>query len=388
MRVLFLLKSLTLGGVEVVTATLANRFAKSGIDVSIFVFSSENVVLANRICEDVFVTYGDGYRYSKKNISLIKTILVNKKIDVVINQWGLPFLPIILLRRAKLGLNVKVISVYHNDPMMNGKIQYVRNIKNMSKGYISKKIFSFAEYVVSRFTAMSMSYVYKYSDFYVVLSPCYVEAFSKFTKISNPKKIVVQTNPITIEDSIESAEKKKEIIFVGRIDNQAKRVDRILSIWSLLENKFPDWKLILVGEGCDLNNMKDFAEKLKLTRVSFEGYMNPIEYYKRASILMLMSEFEGFPLVLPECMSAGVIPIVYESFLAVHDIVDDNKNGFIISSAKGFDERLVAERVAVLMSDETLRSSMSIEAMKKSASFSLSKICMQWNELLRSSKKN
>jgi glycosyltransferase involved in cell wall biosynthesis len=198
----------------------------------------------------------------------------------------------------------------------------------------------------------------------------------------------VQTNPITIEDSIESAEKKKEIIFVGRIDNQAKRVDRILSIWSLLENKFPDWKLILVGEGCDLNNMKDFAEKLKLTRVSFEGYMNPIEYYKRASILMLMSEFEGFPLVLPECMSAGVIPIVYESFLAVHDIVDDNKNGFIISSAKGFDERLVAERVAVLMSDETLRSSMSIEAMKKSASFSLSKICMQWNELLRSSKKN
>lgn len=387
MKVLFLLKSLTLGGVEVVTAILANKFVKNGIDVFIFVFSSENIVLESRISEEVCVIYGDGYRYSRKNINLIKTILVNENIDVVINQWGLPFLPIMLLRRAKFGLDVKVVSVYHNDPMMNGKIQDIRNLKNKSKRCISKTFFSFAEYIVSRFTALSMSYVYKYSDFYVVLSPCYVEAFSKFTKISNPKKIIVQTNPITIEDSIECMKKNKEIIFVGRIDNQAKRVDRILSIWSLLENKFSDWKLILVGDGCDLNNMKDLAEKLKLRRVSFEGYMNPIEYYKRASILMLMSEFEGFPLVLPECMSAGVIPIVYESFLAVHDIIDNNKNGLIISSENGFDERLVAEKVAVLMSDETLRSSMSREAMKKSANFSLSKIYMQWNEFLRSLKK-
>lgn len=71
--------------------------------------------------------------------------------------------------------------------------------------------------------------------------------------------------------------------------------------------------------------MEKQVRELKLRNVSFEGFQNPKEYYERASILLLTSEFEGFPLVLPECMSFGVIPAVYGSYSAVYDIVEDGK---------------------------------------------------------------
>ena len=96
--------------------------------------------------------------------------------------------------------------------------------------------------VVNGITAASMRYVYKYSDIYILLSESYRLEFIEFAKIKNPTKLLVQTNPVTIDTSgftFNPANKQKEIVYVGRIDYNQKRVYRVIDIWALLEERFP-----------------------------------------------------------------------------------------------------------------------------------------------------
>ena len=112
--------------------------------------------------------------------------------------------------------------------------------------------------------------------------------------------------------------KENEIIYVGRLDNTQKRVYRILETWNLLESKFPEWRLTFVGDGEEREAMQHLGNQMGLKRIQFEGFQTPRKYYERASILILTSEFEGFPLVIAECMSFGIVPVV----VLVDDIVD------------------------------------------------------------------
>ena len=118
-----------------------------------------------------------------------------------------------------------------------------------------------------------------------------------------------------------------------------------------------------------------------MKRVNFEGFQKPVPYYKRASLLMLTSEFEGFPLVLAESMSFGVVPFVYQSFSAVDDIIEDGKDGVILPKSDiGFDAEVMANKMAVVMNNQDKLCLMANAAIEKSKSFSLDTIVKQWEE--------
>ena len=48
----------------------------------------------------------------------------------------------------------------------------------------------------------------------------------------------------------------------------------------------------------------------------------------------MTSIYEGFPMTLLECQSFGVVPLLYNSFSAAVDIIDDGINGYLISPYK------------------------------------------------------
>ena len=107
-------------------------------------------------------------------------------------------------------------------------------------------------------------------------------------------------------------------------------------------------------------------------------------YYERASIIIQTSEFEGFPLILPESMSRGVIPCVYGSFPAVYDILDDGKNGYVIRPGNnGFEATKMADKLRNLMSNAQLRNEMAELALEKSKLFSIDIIYNQWLNTFR-----
>lgn len=382
MNILFLMKVFEVGGQEVVTATLADTFVKHGHQVVIASFKHPNEMMVKRTNPNVrFYTIGD-FKYSKENVEAVRNILKTHQIDVVINQWGLPYVPCKVLNEAREGLNVKTIAIYHNSPDTNARIKDVEIALSETNNPLKKAMLQAKKFAFKQITSRSMKYVYEHSDLYMVLSPSFVGKFKEFTGIHNLANLLVLTNPVTIDSSsyqYDFHKKQKEIIYMGRIDYNQKRVYRVIDTWAKLEAKFPDWKLIIVGDGVVRKYIEKQVNDYGLQRVSFEGFQQPKPYYERASILMLTSEYEGFPLVLAECMSFGVIPAVYNSYSAVGDIITDGKDGIVIPFYKeGFKADEAAELLNGIMGDDGKRERMALAAIEKSKEYSVEKIYLEW----------
>lgn len=140
-------------------------------------------------------------------------------------------------------------------------------------------------------------------------------------------------------------------------------------------NVLPDWEMVIVGDGPEKGKLELLSVSMDLQRISFCGVQKAIPYIDRASILCLVSNFEGFPLVFVEAMSLGVVPIGFDSFSAIHDIIDNGINGVIIPS---FDLNLYSSSLIELASDEQFRCKMAQESQKKIKQYEVKKIASLW----------
>lgn len=388
LNILFLMKVFEVGGQEVVTATLADTFIKKGHQVVIASFKQPNDMMVKRTNPAVrFYTIGD-FKYSKENVNVVRRILLENHINVVINQWGLPYVPCKVLNESKEGMAIKTIAIYHNSPDTNARIKDVEIALSETHNPLKKTMLYAKMFAFKQITSRSMKYVYQHTDLYMVLSPSFVKKFKEFTGITHPDHLQVLTNPVTIDSSsydYSLSKKQKEIIYMGRIDFNQKRVYRVVDTWAKLELMFPDWKLTIVGDGTARKDIEKQVKEYGLQRVSFEGFQQPKPYYERASILMLTSEYEGFPLVLAECMSFGVIPAVYNSYSAVCDIIDGGKDGIVLPYHKqGYDANEAAGMIANIMKDNGKREQMALAAIKKSKEYSVEKIYSEWERVFHS----
>ena len=401
MNILFLLRGTTIGGLEVVTSILANKFAEEGHKVGVFIYCKDDDghSIRDRFSDKVKVYQYDHYSNAYGTSSALSDVIKLMDAQIIINQWGLPLIPIKTACKATQRMPwVTIISVYHNAPDANGRIQGVNIRLAKTKNPIKRFFLKLKREAFTMVTSHAMRYNYNHSDKYLVLSESYRKVFQDFTHLNNTPKLGVMTNPITIspsdlgtfEDRLKGIDsKEKEIIFVGRLDFVQKRTYRVLDTWNLLEDKHPDWRLTIVGDGPDRENLEKHAKELNLKRVYFEGFQNPLKYYKRASILMLTSDFEGFPLVLAEAMSFGVVPVVYNSFAAVNDIIDNGKNGVIVDKIGGaFNNEAMAKGVESVINDCDDKHQMAKEAISKSKEYSLDEIYKGWMTLFSSLKNN
>ena len=385
MNLLFLMKYYQVGGQETVTNVLAHKFIEEGHQVSVVCFTELSPIMQERADKRIRFYRLNDFSVSQKNIATLRQILIDEKINIIINQWGLPFVPTKVAKKASRGLNIKYISVYHHTPNKNARIQDVTaQIDNTSR-FVVKTLLKIKRNLFARITKWSMRYVYRQSDKYVLLSPSYVSVFEQFTGVRNTNKLKVITNPVTIDSGNyvpDVSKKEKEIIYVGRIDYSQKRVCRIIDIWAKLETQFPEWRLALVGDGEERKNIEQQITTLNLKRVSVEGFKSPIEYYKRASVLLLTSAYEGFPLVLAECMSFGVIPVVYGSFSSAFDIIENDVNGLVVAPQAGkYSQESMISALLSVMQNEQGRHVMVANAIESSRKFDIEHIYKEWERL-------
>jgi glycosyltransferase involved in cell wall biosynthesis len=379
------MKYYELGGQEVVTNYLSSFFITKGHLVSIASFSFPSPDMMAKHDKSVkFFQLTGGYAISRQNITSLRGILTDGNIDVIINQWGLPFIPAFVAKQASKGLNIKFISVYHHVPDVSGKVNSIIEKLGRNINWYEFVVLRMKKLLLSWITKTSMRYVYSQSDYYVLLSPSYKPVFRKFTGLADISRVKVITNPITINHTyqFDFNAKQKEILYVGRIDYTQKRVHRIVELWGKLEYLFPDWKLTLIGDGDARKTLEECAVELSLKNIYFEGYQNPIEYYKRASVLILTSEFEGFPLVIVEGMSFGVIPVVYGSYSAAYDIINDGINGSVVPSNNGtYDVEKMISCIKPILIESDYRRILAINAINTSKDYNIENVYKEWSKL-------
>lgn len=383
MRILFLMGVYpSYGGVEKVTTILTNELVCRGWEVSIVSFEQPYPELASQELDSRVKLYKLEYPVcSLKNIKLLRRILQERGIDIIISQWAVPFHVACLCYLAKCGLSCKFVTVHHNNPNTNGRIKAVE--LDIEGGNGIKIINRLKLWAIRSISRISLRWVYKLSDLYVVLSDSFKGIAKEYMMLNRMDHILVIPNPLTINPPIDINEKTDEIIWVGRIEYNQKRTFRVLEIWKKLQDKFPDWNITIIGDGPDRADLEKRIIQYGVNRVAITGFTDPTIYYARAKILVMVSEYEGFGLVIVEGMSCGVVPAVLAAFPVVQDIIPEDKLcGLVIQYPYDCDK--FAEALSMLMESPESLSVMKDNAIRQSHKYSLNSIVDQWEIVLKS----
>tara|TARA_R110002126_G_scaffold90468_1_gene215637 strand:- start:11204 stop:12391 length:1188 start_codon:yes stop_codon:yes gene_type:complete len=375
------------GGTEKVTTVLANAFVDCGHEVSIASFEQPHPELEQEELNSSIQLLKLSYPVRQKsNLILLKNFIDTKNINVIINQWCLPYYVTALINKARKKRKCILISALHGVPDQNKRLLTILDHKNKSKNGIKRFFYSQAHTAMVYITGLNLKYVYKQSDQYIVLSKSFIETFLKLSRVKKNDKIRAIANPVTIEaplsyEHINKNSKEKTILYVGRMDHANKRVHRVVEAWEEIATKYTDWKLVLVGDGPEKNTLESYVKNNRVERIVFEGFKKeaPTEYYKQASILLLTSDLEGFGLVVIEGMIYGVVPIVYGSYSAIYDIIEHGKSGYITPAP--YQKTNTIQQLEKLMTNKILRQKMSEAAHERAQYFSLETIVKEWENL-------
>lgn len=163
---------------------------------------------------------------------------------------------------------------------------------------------------------------------------------------------------------------KKEdinILFVGRIAEEKNIVFLIKNHSNLIKIN-SNVKLIIVGDGPDLEKYKDLVNELNLkSSIKFIGKV-PWEdvpyYYNLASIFTTASKTETQGLTVIEAMGAS-IPVVAYNDEAFNKVIKDSYNGFLFNNKKEY-----ISKMSSLIIDKDLREKLGKEAKNDSIKYS------------------
>ena len=138
----------------------------------------------------------------------------------------------------------------------------------------------------------------------------------------------------------ESAYKKdlcisnKELILliVGHLDEERKGHVELFNALSLINDKMPPYKLLVVGDGERFEFLKNLAYDLNISKnVSLLGYRQDIRELNLVADILLQpsTSFEGIPYSIRDAMSART-PIIASSVGGIKESVENGKNGYLV----------------------------------------------------------
>lgn len=376
----------TKGGIHRVTYCLMNELEKCGYRC-IYLFYPIN--------ESCYYTDNIEDEAHRLSLGQVEDYLDREKVDVVINQQAICSTSFTKLVSGFKSRYFKYISVFHSTPAIYEKtLTFSRLWYNfLHQGGISAKVSNCVRMLVYPLwkrrvingTGKMFAINYDASDKCVMLSANDWPTLSRYLKHDVSEKCVTIHNPLTF-DKTETAEclyhKKKNVLIVSRLNNFEKRLDRALKIWEKIETDgFDDWHLYIVGWGLQEKMLHDLAQKLKLKNVHFEGRQSSEPYYRDASIFMMTSAVEGWGLTLTESMQMGVVPIAFDSYPALQDIITDRYDGCIITDG---DLDAYAACMEELMRNRKERERIALNGLKSCRRFEINKIVEQWIKLIES----
>ena len=333
--------------------------------------------------------------FFKNKVKLVKENRTNAerffnthKFDIILNQIA-NITDFEFLRSLPLE-NCRIISAYHNRPMFAFPMLY-----NLIRIYHDSNNWGYKAYTLMKIPLLPLFWIKskrkvtksfrnieRNSDKILLLSDKFKQNWLSICPETKHEKIIAIGNPLVFENSITVSDiylKEKLAIVVCSVNSQ-KRAHLLIKIWKRIEKdtRFIDWKFEFIGGGEGFSQIIRLAEKNNLKRIKFTGYQNTYPYYKRAAIMMMTSRYEGWPMVLMEGQQMGVVPVSYNSFESITDIINDGENGVIIPNN---DLDCFVTKMKELMLNDTQRNLMAANAIVSSTRFKLDNVIDRYMNL-------
>ena len=340
---LFASFNMDLGGIEKALLNLINRIDKNKYNVTIILEEKKGIFLDD-IDKEVTI--------KELRVSNYKDVLMRKAINVSRKMWFKIF----------------------NDHNYDFSCCYT------TYSYSSSKLALMASSNTALYVHNDYSVIYpEEADFYHFYNTRNIYDYKHIIFVSNENKkgflkkykeledrCIVFNNLVNTEEIKKQSEekidakkspKKKLLIFVGRLDDAAKKVSRQIN----LVKEIPEIELWIVGDGPDREKYEKEVAKYKLEkRITFFGKKsNPFPYMNQADYVILTSDYEGFPVTYLEAITLH--KNIITTFPTSDDSIDIKKIGYVISK----DEKEMVKQVKEILKEKSKKTEVNLDEIQE-----------------------
>lgn len=174
---------------------------------------------------------------------------------------------------------------------------------------------------------------------------------------------------------------RKICLSVGRLSKE-KRCSEIITAFNSVVNKFPDWDMVVLGDGPEREKLEQKVSSLGLEgRVYLPGRVgNLSDWYFFADAYVMNSSVEGFPNALLEAMAHGIPVISGDCDTGPKEIITDGVDGLLVSSSK--DQKELSMAMSKIFGDHKFSQTLGQSATRVRTRFSLDLIGSKWDDLI------
>jgi GalNAc-alpha-(1->4)-GalNAc-alpha-(1->3)-diNAcBac-PP-undecaprenol alpha-1,4-N-acetyl-D-galactosaminyltransferase len=365
-RITLVISSLGSGGAERVMSVMANYWAKHDREVTLITLTSVQEDFytlhprVRRIGLGLNVNSSHVIAAIKNNLQRVKRLrheIKTSKPDVVLSFVDTTN---VLAVAATVGLGIPIIVSEHIDP----------------RQHTIRSEWAWLRYLL-----------YPQATAVVVLTNnvrCWAE------RIVKSNKIHVIPNPVTIPAEGHNGRSdfrslRRTVVAMGRLTPQ-KGFDLLLAAFSVCARKYPDWSLIILGEGEERSRLEAMVLELGIAnQVSLPGRIkDPTAVFWKADIFVLSSRYEGFPMALVEAMACKLAVISTDCPSGPRVIIRDGVDGVLIPPN---DVDALAAAMSRLINDETERKRLALRAVEVTERFGLEKVISMWDTVIDHARK-
>lgn len=173
---------------------------------------------------------------------------------------------------------------------------------------------------------------------------------------------------------------RQVLLGMGRLEYQ-KGFDTLIAAFARLASDFPEWDLVIAGEGRERSSLARLVTRCGLSqRVCLPGRVDPPwGLIRSADLFVLSSRYEGFPNVLSEAMAAGVPSIATYCSTGPRDLVRAEVDGVLVPVD---DVVALASSLSRLMGDCSLRQRLALSAPSVLERYAPAAVLPRWGEVL------
>lgn len=359
-------------GVSTSILMLEHALTKLGHEVFIITVSDnkKDYVLENNghILRLPSVNLANCYDYKMTSVYPIKAVNMIKKMNLDVIHSNVEFTVGIFARVVSEQLSIPLVHTYHTN--WEDYTHYITKNKkildDICKKLLKYLVVFFEDKTVTELIVPSNKIYNLFKDKY------------KFTKNIHIIQTGIETSKFYKENfnqkDINSLKKKlgikKKDFIVMTVSRLAKEksVDRIINNHKELVKKYSNMKLLIVGDGPDIDKLKDEAKSLGVSdSVIFTGKVPlsdiPI-YYQLGNVFVTASKSETQGLTVVEAISSSLPVVAVKDDSFVNSVIEDF-NGFVFTD----DEKYI-NSISKLYEDKELYNRLSNQSRLLSEDFS------------------
>jgi glycosyltransferase involved in cell wall biosynthesis len=319
--ILIFVFNLSYGGAEWVVANICNELARKNVNVTLV--SVKGGDLINEVKNNVLVKEFNG-NYLKSILFIFKNLLIGKY-NAIFSTQRVPSVIISAVHMMTLSKSNLIIR------------EAASNFNNSLKKYriIKKKIYQFAYRRANHIICNSTG---TRND---LINAGIINENNNITVINNPLDISLIQNKSKENINNDIDNNKFTVVYVGRLVPK-KNVDIIIKAFKTVNNIIKNSQLIIIGDGVLKNELMRLSIENGLKdSIIFLGHLkNPYPIIAKSDVLVLVSKWEGFGMVVVEALALGIPVIASDIESGPREILDRGKYGLLVGT--GCEESLSA----------------------------------------------